>query len=275
MENALLREVKAGQTLLFLWQNRPSVVIGRNQNPWHEAALSLMEREGVLLIRRPSGGGAVYHDEGNLNFSFIEGRADGPMRTREHLEWILRALKEEWGIHQAQATEHNDLVVSALKFSGSAFRHTKGHTLHHGTLLIQSDLSRLHRYLNPLPHPWEGERPFLSGVPSKKSPTINLHQLNPSLTVDCMAQSLAKVGGIWPDSKGEEEFLEKMRSWSWRFGQTPAFSQVIIHHDGTPYQWDIRHGLVEKIHPHHSAAATAAFLHKPYGYQAVEQFLSM
>ena len=310
LENALFQDVKQdvkkGRSLLFLWQNRPCVVIGRNQNPWHEAFLPAMERDGVPLVRRQSGGGAVYHDEGNLNFSFINGHeGHRPPSPHLHLQWVRKALEEDWRIPQIQVTDHHDLVIESqgqqgeqgetLKFSGSAFKHTLGRSLHHGTLLIDSDLSRLNFYLNPPKGgPWEGER-ALSGVLSRKAKAINLRQLNSSLTVDSMARSLAKVVrgeielfdiSLWLNKEKVKDFIGKMESWAWRFGQTPPFSQIIYKKDkkersgetfGHGHRWDIHRGIVEKIEmicPSVVPSSTSDFLQRPYGLPLVEEFLS-
>ena len=132
--------------ILFLCVNSPCVVIGKNQNPWRECRLSLMGKEGVPLARRISGGGAVYHDEGNLNFGVIVPRAE--YCEEKQYELIFQTL-------EATALQHvnlykmgkNSLAINGKKFSGQAFCFRGQHVLHHGTLLVNSDLDRLNRYL--------------------------------------------------------------------------------------------------------------------------------
>ncbi len=131
--------------VLFLYVNDPCVVIGKNQNPWRECRLSLMEKEGVALARRISGGGAVYHDAGNLNVSIIVRRTD--YREDKQYELIFQTL-EKFGI-QSSKVRKNSLVVDGKKFSGNAFCHRRDRTLHHSTQLVNCDLARLGRYLGP------------------------------------------------------------------------------------------------------------------------------
>ena len=130
---------------IFLWQNKDTVVIGQNQNPWRECRLSEMEREGVKLARRKTGGGAVFHDLGNLNFSFCAPRElyDQELNYKIIVDAVRKA-----GI-PAEINGRNDITAGGRKFSGNAFRHTQSYSLAHGTLLISSDLSRLSSYLTP------------------------------------------------------------------------------------------------------------------------------
>ncbi len=129
--------------VLLLYINSPCVVIGKNQNPWRECRLSLMEKDKVPLARRISGGGAVYHDEGNLNVSVIVPRTQ--YREEKQYELIFETL-ETFGI-QASKLRKNSLAVNGKKFSGQAFCFRSDRVLHHGTLLVNSDLQRLGRYL--------------------------------------------------------------------------------------------------------------------------------
>ena len=106
---------------LYLWQNRDSVIIGRNQNPWRECRVSLLKKDGVFLVRRNSGGGAVFHDLGNLNFTFIASKQ--LYNLEKQLETVLRALKA-FNI-SAEFSGRNDITVNGRKFSGNAFTHKK------------------------------------------------------------------------------------------------------------------------------------------------------
>ena len=123
--------------VLYLWQNRNTVVIGRHQNAWKECRVKLLEDEGGVLARRSTGGGAVYHDLGNLNFSFVMPRSEDDLRRRLN---VVRRAVAAFGI-ETEFTGRNDLVVSAGggKFSGSAFRYTNAVALHHGTLMVDVD----------------------------------------------------------------------------------------------------------------------------------------
>ena len=180
-EQYLLEHIQPGQYLLYLWQNQNTVVIGRNQNPWVECRVSLLEEEGGHLARRLSGGGAVFHDLGNLNFTFISPSEDHDLDRQ--IEVIAGACAMA-GI-SAEKSGRNDLLVQGQKFSGNAFYHSKGNSYHHGTLLINADMEKLQRYLSPSKAKLEAK-----GVASVRSRVINLNQLAPSLTVQGMKQNM-------------------------------------------------------------------------------------
>lgn len=139
----------ATQRVLFLWRNADTVVIGRAQNPWKECNTRRMEEDHVRLARRSSGGGAVFHDLGNTCFTFMAGK---PEYDKTVSTAIVLAALNSLGV-TAEASERNDLVVKTdsgdRKVSGSAYRETMDRGFHHGTLLLNADLSRLANYLNP------------------------------------------------------------------------------------------------------------------------------
>lgn len=143
----LLFETQGDGATFYLWQNERTVVIGRNQNAWRECRAELLESEGGKLARRSSGGGAVFHDLGNLNFTFL--------LPKEHYDLVrqlgvIQKAAAKFGI-ETSFTGRNDLVLTATgeEFSGNAFRFSNSVALHHGTILISADFSRLGRYLAP------------------------------------------------------------------------------------------------------------------------------
>ena len=148
LETALMDAIQPGDMCLYLWQNQHTVVIGRNQNAWKECRCELLHEEGGTLARRPSGGGAVYHDLGNLNFTF----AASPERydLNKQLGMILDALAIA-GI-RAEFTGRNDITIDGRKFSGNAFKHSKNCSLQHGTLLVSADMERQRALPRMQPH---------------------------------------------------------------------------------------------------------------------------
>lgn len=224
----LLFETQGEGATFYLWQNERTVVIGRNQNAWRECRVELLESEGGKLARRSSGGGAVFHDLGNLNFTFL--------LPKEHYDLVrqlgvIQKAAAKFGI-ETSFTGRNDLVLTATgeKFSGNAFRFNNNVALHHGTILISADFSRLGRYLAPSQMKLEAK-----GVKSVVSRVTNLGLQNPALTVETMKQALMeafeKEYGAYESHSWDlidKEKLEQKRqtyaSWDWKFGATPAFN---------------------------------------------------
>ena len=165
----------------FLWRNERTVVLGAHQNPFAECAVERLLADGGVLARRRTGGGAVYHDAQNLNFSFV--MDDAFYDVNRQLCVLAEALKT-FGL-LAVATGRNDLEIDGAKFSGNAFLHAKGRGLHHGTVLIRTDLAAMARYLSPPP-----AKLAKRGVPSVRSRVRNLSELVPSLSPETLAPAL-------------------------------------------------------------------------------------
>lgn len=223
LEEALLEDVKKGEAILYLWQNSDTVVIGRNQNPWKECDHKKLESEGGKLARRLSGGGAVYHDMGNLNFTFITDRKIFDIQRQ--LSVILEAVKS-LGIN-ACFSGRNDILAEDRKFSGNAYYYRDNKAYHHGTILIDSDFGRLTRYLTVSP-----EKMAAKGVDSVRSRVVNLKNLNSSLTIDAVSQQLEKSftaeyasepAACSPSDFDISDLYIKYSSWEWIYGEAPKF----------------------------------------------------
>ncbi|MDC7220962.1 MAG: lipoate--protein ligase [Spirochaetales bacterium] len=219
---------------LYLWRNKDTVVIGRYQNPWTECRLDDMKKDDVYLARRQSGGGAVYHDLNNTNFTFLAGVDDYSPEVGFGL--ITRALNS-FGI-EGEVSGRNDLIVTRegepRKFSGSAFRKLTDRAFHHGTLLINSDLTRLNNYLTPPKKKLEAK-----GIKSVRSRVINLAELNDKINHEDLCREISgefqkafnlplKTVTInrefMEDKEGFKEIYEKLKSSQWLYGNTPPFT---------------------------------------------------
>lgn len=181
LEEFLLHWVKPGQCILYLWQNQRTVVIGRNQHAESECRIQALEADGGHLIRRLSGGGAVYHDLGNLNFTFLTVHSD--YDVEKQTETILRAVRS-LGI-PAEKNGRNDLTVQGGKFSGHAYYRSGEQCYHHGTLMVSVDMAPLEKYLNVSPLKLQAK-----GVQSVRSRVVNLRDIQPALTLDALRQAL-------------------------------------------------------------------------------------
>lgn len=186
LEETLLRQVAPGQCILYLWQNQRTVVIGRNQHPTNECRIQALEADGGHLVRRLSGGGAVYHDLGNLNFTFLTHLAD--YDVEKQTETILEAVRS-LGV-PAEKNGRNDLTVDGGKFSGHAYYKSGDQCYHHGTLMVDVDLSPLERYLSVSPLKLQAK-----GVASVRSRVVNLRQFCPDLTIPQLRQALIDAFG--------------------------------------------------------------------------------
>ena len=184
-EEYLLECVPAGCIWLYLWQNDRTVVIGHNQDAFAECRLEKLEQDGGHLVRRLSGGGAVYHDTGNLNFTFL---STGECDRARHMRVILRALKR-LGI-EGELTGRNDLTVRGGKCSGSAYYRSGERYYHHGTLLVNTDLSAMERYLTP-----DRKKTESKGVSSVKSRVMNLSEVYPGLSLPELETALTDAFG--------------------------------------------------------------------------------
>ena len=182
VEECLLRSVRPGQRVLYLWQNERTVVVGRNQHASAECDLAHLAADGGHLARRLSGGGAVYHDLGNLNFTFVcpTDEYDQTAQTDVILD-AVRSLGVE-----AVRTGRNDLVTTdGRKFSGHAYYHAGSASFHHGTLMVDVDVDALDRYLSVDP-----DKLASKGVRSVRSRVTNLVDVAPGLTVPALKEAL-------------------------------------------------------------------------------------
>ena len=145
VEEYLLQNTDEGCCTLYLWQNQNTVVIGRNQNAFKECRTTLLEDEGGKLARRLSGGGAVFHDLGNLNFTFLVPTADYDLDKQLK---VIELACEKLGV-KVERSGRNDILADGRKFSGNAFYKNGPRAYHHGTLMVDVDREKMGRYLNP------------------------------------------------------------------------------------------------------------------------------
>lgn len=227
VEQYLLESVEPGCCILYLWQNQNTVVIGRNQNAWKECRTTLLEEEGGHLARRLSGGGAVFHDLGNLNFTFLVPTADYDLDRQFSV--ILEACLS-LGL-RAEKSGRNDVLAEGRKFSGNAFYQNGQQSYHHGTLLVDVAMGRMSRYLNP-----DKAKLAAKGVDSVRSRVVNLRELAPDLTIPLLKEKLfaafRKVYGLPTetltlddmDRAAIDALYRRNQSWEWNYGRRLPFT---------------------------------------------------
>ena len=213
----------------MLWQNDKTIVIGRHQNVYSEVNIKRAEELGIKIVRRNSGGGAVYHDMGNLNFTFVtEWDHKNGAELRYFLDPIIRALAT-LGVN-AEIQGRNDLVAEGRKISGNAQCIHAGRILHHGTLLVSSDLSVMPELLTVAEDKYESK-----GVKSVRSRVANISDLaSGPLDVERLIRALTSelfTGGAAEEfafTREQETAItrlatEKYGKWDWNFGSSPDY----------------------------------------------------
>ncbi len=217
----------------LLWQNRSAVIIGRHQDTLAEINRPFIEEHGIQVVRRLSGGGAVYHDLGNLNYTIIDNSGGtGRIDMSLFCQPVLRVLRAQ-GV-PAELSGRNDMTVDGKKFSGSAQYIRRGRVLHHGTLLFDSDLDTVQHALRVDP-----DKIRSKGLASVRSRVTNLRPWLPE-GIDLRRFRELLLHELLREQPGEEYFFSdeervqveslrdsRYRSWDWNYGVSPACSRVL------------------------------------------------
>lgn len=208
----------------YLWRNRPSVIIGLNQNPVAEVDLAYLESEGITLARRESGGGAVYHDLGNINYTIIGRNSDLRAEYPEYM-YMMRDALRAMGL-PVELSGRNDILLDGRKCSGFAKRLHADRQMVHGTLMFDVDLGKMTRALTV-----PGSK-FSGGVKSVRSKVVNLREFLPQYSD--ATELMAALGDILAAGDGAVLLPEgaldeintradkKFRTWQWNMGHSPA-----------------------------------------------------
>ncbi|KAI9565220.1 hypothetical protein GHT06_009002 [Daphnia sinensis] len=244
------------QSLLFMWVNTPCVVIGRHQNPWLEVNLKNLSQNNVFLSRRNSGGGTVYHDQGNLNCSFFTSRVR--YNRKSNLETICGSIRSHWNLNLT-ISPREDILFDSYKVSGTASKLGHRNAYHHCTLLVDVDSSLLHQMLNV--HELGIQS---NSTPSVRSPTMNLKACCPEISVDEVIHILGCYyiknsplccQGFDFVTPSEENFpgldliKQSFSAWQWIYGKTPSFSVCCpIGDQSSEVKIQVLNGKIERLH---------------------------
>lgn len=204
---------------LFLWQNDASVIIGRNQNLYAECDLHYMKEHNIKAVRRFSGGGAVYHDKGNVNFTFIT--KEKTAIQFKFLRWIQSAIAN-LGM-ECEFSGRNDLLYKEQKFSGHAYYTDDDNYMYHGTILVSVDTGQLEKALTPSMLKLKSK-----GIASVRSRVVNLSSIHSEITSERVKQAFIDTFPYenikYIDRTNFKAPLEQMlSSYEWLYAQSPEF----------------------------------------------------
>lgn len=233
MEEYVLKNMPNDDSYFLFYVNRPSIIIGKNQNTIEEVNQEYVEKHNIDVVRRISGGGAVYHDTGNLNFSFITDDDGNSFHNfKKFTEPIVEALKS-LGV-DAEMSGRNDIQVGQAKISGNAMVKVKSRMFSHGTLILNSDLNEIQNALRVNPAKIKSK-----GIKSVRSRVANIVEfLDEPIDIDTFKKVILKT--IFGEADHVEEYKltdrdwenieqlsnEKYRTWEWNYGKNPKYNFV-------------------------------------------------
>lgn len=231
IEEYCLKYLDPEETYLLFYINQPSIIIGKNQNTIEEINTKYVEDNGIKVVRRLSGGGAVYHDKGNLNFSFItKDDGDSFHNFKKFTEPVIKAL-EKLGV-KAELSGRNDIMADGRKISGNAQFATRGRIFSHGTLLFDSEIEHVVSALNV-----KKEKIESKGIKSIRSRVANISELmDQKMTTEEFRKILLSyifdTNGDVPQYRLTEKDWEKIheisrdryQKWEWNYGRSPKFN---------------------------------------------------
>lgn len=228
LEQYVFDRMPREESYFMLWQNSPSIIIGKYQNTLEEINAAYVRERGIRVTRRLSGGGAVYHDLGNINYTYIvDGSIDSQMNMAAFCEPLIRTLRS-FGI-QAELSGRNDITIEGKKFSGNAQYSREGRIMHHGTIMYDSDLSVLQEALKV-----SDDKIVSKGIKSVKSRVTNIREhMGQPVSLEEFWQILRKNMCMDGQVKSYEwspadfqavEVLRRDRysTWEWNWGNSPS-----------------------------------------------------
>lgn len=230
LEEYLFETIGQTENVFLLWQNSNTIVVGKYQNTAEEVNADAVKRSGIKVVRRLSGGGAVYHDDGNLNFTFIAGEDDSPAFHFELFTLPVIDALNRLGIH-AEFTGRNDLVIDGQKFSGNSQYIKNGRVMHHGCIMLNSNLNAVADALRVKDAKFESKS--TKSVRSRVT-TINAHTPEPvsmerfkRLLAECVNERTPLV--YMQLSRQDLDAIEVLRrekyeTWEWNYGNSPDFN---------------------------------------------------
>ena len=242
--------------LFILWRNKPSIIIGKNQNTLSEINLDYVKSHSIPVVRRQSGGGAVFHDLGNINFTFISCNNNSFSDFRKFTQPIIDLLKT-LGLN-AEFSGRNDLLIDGKKFSGNAQYNYKDKVMHHGTLLFSSQITDLSNALKVKSIKFEGK-----GIKSVKSRVTNISEhLDNNMDIlefkNILMNYISDISlenNFYTINKKDKEEIEKLvenkySTWEWNYGNSPKYSllnELKYPGGNIEFNLEVEKGIITKI----------------------------
>lgn len=284
LEEELFENVKEDEMILYLWQNEKTIVIGRNQNPYVECDIDAIEKDNISLARRLSGGGTVYHDLGNLNFTFITSK------NNENLNKQLKVIKKALEMFNlsVEFSGRNDLLCDGKKFSGHAFYEENNSYYHHGTLMVDVDITMLQKFLKPSKLKLQSK-----GIKSVKSRVINLKDKVPNITIDSLIDALKESFKIVYGNVKEESilnkdcysprYIDKYSCKKWIYGESPKYTinlEQTLNIGNIQVLLDVESGIINNVKIYSDTLLNINFedienklIHKEFDRNKITKFL--
>ncbi|MDD5182752.1 MAG: lipoate--protein ligase [Bacilli bacterium] len=231
LEEYVMKNVDIDEDIIILWQNSPTIVVGRNQNTIGEINNEYIKNKNINIVRRTSGGGAVYHDLGNLNYTFVTKNISENLNNYEKLTKPIIDAINSFGV-DAYFFGRNDILLDNMKISGNAQSFYQNKMFQHGTILFNSDLNEIKKLLIPK------NKVNDSSIKSNRSAITNIYPYLPDkISIDEFKDRLLKfilksndISKFIIELNDEDYYLinklkkEKYESWEWNFGKNPKYS---------------------------------------------------